>query len=145
MLNLWVVPNHVTFEFSVCPTIARASSLEILLAKVRTKAMTDSDSDSDEFDLPPMISLEDLVGPSNAEVVATTRVIFPRCDATPAELAAVESHLRRCLAYPVIAYAPAFEGRCELLLAILDELRRNDSNTGDDPAPPEPLGEEAPE
>ncbi|KOO32471.1 hypothetical protein Ctob_013142 [Chrysochromulina tobinii] len=107
--------------------------------------MTDSDSESDEFDLPPMISLEDLVGPSNAEVVATTRVIFPRCDATPAELAAVESHLRRCLAYPVIAYAPAFEGRCELLLAILDELRRNDSNTGDDPAPPEPLGEEAPE
>jgi hypothetical protein len=107
--------------------------------------MSDSDSDSDEFDLPPMISLEDLVGPSNAEVVATTRVIFPRCDATPAELAAVESHLRRCLAYPVIAYAPAFEGRCELLLAILEELRRNDSNTGVDPAPPEPLGEEAPE
>jgi hypothetical protein len=108
-----------------------------------SEAMTDSDSD--EFDLPPMISLEDLVGPSNAEVVATTRVIFPRCDATPAELAAVESHLRRCLAYPVIAYAPAFEGRCELLLAILEELRRNDSNTGVDPAPPEPLGEEAPE
>ena len=106
--------------------------------------MSESDSD-DEFDLPPMISLEDLVGPSNAEVVATTRVIFPRCDATPAELAAVESHLRRCLAYPVTAYAPAFEGRGELLLAILEELRRNDSNAGEDPAPPEPLGEEAPE
>ena len=37
-LNLWVVPNHVTFEFSVCTDHRSAASVrEILLVKVRKK------------------------------------------------------------------------------------------------------------
>ena len=103
-------------------------------------------------DLPPVITLEDLVGhrAAGAEASATARVLFPRCKASASELAIVESHLRRCLAYPATAHSPAFSGRGELLLAILEELR-DGANVADGgggihgrAASIEPLGAEAP-